>query len=91
MFEVEVEVYKGEIPGLYGLGFSQKTDKAPGSNQIANELLKTTAPVIAPLLTNLFSEIIITENIPADWMESTIILLHKKRDKGDINNYRPIA
>ncbi|CAB3228197.1 unnamed protein product [Arctia plantaginis] len=70
---------------------SQKTDKAPGSDQITNELLKTTASVIAPILTNLFNEILRTENIPPDWMKSTIILLHKKGDKGDINNYRPIS
>lgn len=39
----------------------------------------------------IFSEIIRTEIIPRDWTKSTIILLHKKGDKGDIGNYRPIS
>ncbi|OWR42687.1 Endonuclease-reverse transcriptase [Danaus plexippus plexippus] len=31
---------------------SQKREKTPGSDQITNELLKTTLPVIAPILTD---------------------------------------
>ncbi|CAF4752853.1 unnamed protein product [Pieris macdunnoughi] len=67
---------------------SQKLDKAPGSDLITNELLKTTSPVIAPRLTDLFNEILENETIPEDWTKSIIILLHKKGDKGDIGNYR---
>lgn len=70
---------------------TQKLDKAPGSDLVTNELLKATLPVIAPRLTDIFNEIINTENIPEDWTKSTIILLHKKGDKGDIANYRPIS
>lgn len=70
---------------------TQKLDKTPGSDLVTNELLKVTLPVIAPKLTDIFNEIIITENIPEDWTKSTIILLHKKGDKGDISNYRPIS
>nr|XP_037875878.1 uncharacterized protein LOC105841939 [Bombyx mori] len=70
---------------------TQKLDKAPGADLITNELLKTTLPVIAPKLTDIFNEILNTENIPDDWTKSTIILLHKKGDKGDIGNYRPIS
>lgn len=70
---------------------TQKADKAPGSDQITNELLKSTLSVIAPILTDLFNEIIETESIPQDWTKSTIILLHKKGDKEEIGNYRPIS
>ena len=70
---------------------TQKLDKAPGSDLITNELLKTTLPVLAPRLTDLFNEILQTETIPEEWTKSTIILLHKKGDKGDIGNYRPIS
>lgn len=70
---------------------SQKIDKTPGSDQITNELLKSVASTIAPILTELFNDIIETEDIPTDWTKSTIILLHKKGDKGDIGNYRPIS
>ncbi|CAH2098347.1 unnamed protein product [Euphydryas editha] len=70
---------------------TQKADKAPGADQITNELLKSTLPAIAPILTNLFNEILETETIPEDWTRSTIILLHKKGDKEEIGNYRPIS
>ncbi|GBP25976.1 LINE-1 retrotransposable element ORF2 protein [Eumeta japonica] len=70
---------------------SQKLDKAPGSDRVSNELLKSAAPAIAPILTNIFNEILMSGCIPTDWMKSTIVLLHKKGEKGDINNYRPIS
>ncbi|PZC85214.1 hypothetical protein B5X24_HaOG202399 [Helicoverpa armigera] len=70
---------------------TQKNDKAPGSDLVTNELLKITLPVIASKLTQIFNEIIETEKTPKDWTKSTIILLHKKGDKGDITNYRPIS
>ncbi|XP_037876062.1 LINE-1 retrotransposable element ORF2 protein isoform X1 [Bombyx mori] len=70
---------------------TQKLEKAPGLDQITNELLKTFMPVIVPKLTNLFNEIITAEVIPEDWVKSVIVLLHKKGDKRDINNYRPIS
>ncbi|CAG4937562.1 unnamed protein product [Colias eurytheme] len=70
---------------------TQKMDKTPGADQITNELLKSTTSVIAPILTDIFNNIIDSEIIPADWTKSTITLLHKKGDKGDIGNYRPIS
>ncbi|KAJ2941256.1 hypothetical protein O0L34_g3453 [Tuta absoluta] len=70
---------------------TQKFDKAPGSDQITNELLKSTLPIMGPKLTEIFNEVLTTESIPKDWTNSTIILLHKKGDKGDIGNYRPIS
>ncbi|XP_041985051.1 uncharacterized protein LOC121737438 [Aricia agestis] len=65
---------------------TQKTNKTPGSDQITNELLKSTAPVIAPILTDLFNEILETETIPEDWTKSTIVLLHKKGSKEEIDD-----
>lgn len=70
---------------------TQKLDKAPGSDQISNEIIKYTSSVLVPSLTDLFNEILATESIPEDWTKSTIILLHKKGDKGNMSNYRPIS
>lgn len=42
-------------------------------------------------MTNLFNEILATERIPTQWTKSTIVLLHKKGDKNEISNYRPIC
>lgn len=71
--------------------YTQKADNTPGSDQITIELLKSTIPAIAPLLIDIFYEIIESENILQDWKRSTIILIHKKGDKGEIGNYRPIS
>lgn len=46
---------------------------------------------IVPLLTSLFNEVLRTETVPTQWTTSTIILIHKKGDKGDVGNYRPIS
>ncbi|GBP43628.1 LINE-1 retrotransposable element ORF2 protein [Eumeta japonica] len=70
---------------------TQKSGKAPGPDNITNELLRISMSVIVPKLTNLFNVIIKTESIPEDWTKSTIVLLHKKGGKGDIGNYRPIS
>lgn len=47
--------------------------------------------MIAPILTDLFNEILETETIPKDWTKSTTVLLHKKGSKEEIGNYRPIS
>lgn len=70
---------------------TQKNDKAPGPDQINNESLLSCNNYIAPLLTCIFNDIVNTEIIPTQWTTSTIILLHKKGDKTNINNYRPIS
>jgi len=42
-------------------------------------------------LAALFSKCIKSKTIPQEWNDGTIILLHKKGDIKDINNYRPIS
>ena len=46
--------------------------------------------LLIPTITNLFNQILETKEIPTEWKLSTIIRLHKKGPKDDINNYRPI-
>lgn len=70
---------------------SQKRDKAPGPDNISNEFLTQNKDIMVLILTHLFNEILHSEIIPQQWTISTIILLHKKGDKNDINNYRPIS
>lgn len=70
---------------------SQKKDKAPGSDNITNEYLIANKDIITPILTYIFEDVIESELIPEQWTSSTIILLHKKGSKDDINNYRPIS
>ncbi|CAH2083583.1 unnamed protein product [Euphydryas editha] len=70
---------------------SQKLEKAPGPDNIPNELIRGTMEDISPILTKLFNDILITGTIPKQWNESHIILLHKKGDKDNLGNYRPIS
>lgn len=70
---------------------SQKKDRTPGQDNITNEMLIENIETIAPILTQIFNEVLKTEFIPEQWTSSSIILLHKKGDKSDINNYRPIS
>lgn len=70
---------------------SQKADKAPGSDGISNEFLILNKNHLIPILEHLFNEVLQTEIIPNQWTTSSIVLLHKKGDKNNINNYRPIS
>lgn len=70
---------------------AQKKDKAPGADNITNEQLIENVEHLAPILTLIFNKVLRTEKIPEQWTSSTIILLHKKGAKDDINNYRPIS
>lgn len=68
-----------------------KNNKCPGDDGIYNEYLKLGQEELIPVLRDLFNKIIETEEIPETWNTSTIILLHKKGHRDDINNYRPIS
>lgn len=69
---------------------SQKLDKAPGPDNITNKLIKENIEIV-PILTKMFNDILTTGYIPSQWNISDLILLHKKGDKDDISNYRPIS
>lgn len=70
---------------------SQKKGKTPGGDCISNEVLIGSSKVTLNTITEIFNEILRTEYIPQQWTISTIILLHKKGNKDDIANYRPIS
>lgn len=70
---------------------SQKKGKAPGEDNISNELLIGASEAITDTITTIFNEILQSGIIPHQWTTSTIILLHKKGKKEDISNYRPIS
>nr|XP_034832243.1 uncharacterized protein LOC117989050 [Maniola hyperantus] len=70
---------------------SQKKDTAPGSDCITNEFLIKNKNTLAPILQYIFNDVVKSESVPDQWTTSTIVLLHKKGSKGDINNYRPIS
>ncbi|CAH2091439.1 unnamed protein product [Euphydryas editha] len=70
---------------------SQKPDKAPGPDEITNEILKGTLESVVPLLTKIYNDILLSGYIPEQWETSHIVLIYKKGLKEDIGNYRPIS
>ncbi|CAH2105825.1 unnamed protein product [Euphydryas editha] len=70
---------------------SQKIEKSSGPDNISNELMKGTEAELTPILTNIFNSILTSGSISKQWAKSHIILIHKKGDKEDIENYRPIS
>ncbi|KAJ4449558.1 hypothetical protein ANN_00960 [Periplaneta americana] len=68
-----------------------KSGKYAGDDGIFNEYLRLGGQDLVPIITNLFNEILKSVEIPNEWKQSTIIQLHKKGGKDDINNYRPIS
>lgn len=70
---------------------SLKAEKSAGCDEIEAEMLKYGKDSLTPILTKIFNAILTTQLIPKQWQQSKIILLHKKGDKDNINNYRPIS
>lgn len=68
-----------------------KNNKAMGTDLICNEQIKNGGEVLIKNLTILFNAILLHKEIPTDWKKSNIILLFKKGDRHNIENYRPIS
>lgn len=59
---------------------------------ITNEQLKyCCGEKLLRYLAKLFNDILETQEIPSEWKYSDIILIYKKGDKHNIENYRPIS
>ena len=53
--------------------------------------IKIAFPVIGRILLQIINNSIVTESVPNRWKRAVIIPLHKKGDKSDPSNYRPIT
>ena len=65
--------------------------KAPGPNNIPNDIIKTLLTPCQDLLFLFFNHCYKQRAIPHYWKHSKILLLHKKEDPTHLFNYRPIA
>jgi hypothetical protein len=68
-----------------------KTKNCEGFDRIPMRILKDGAPVLGRPLSILFNKIYVTKTIPEQWKIAKIIPLHKKGNKRDLANYRPIS
>ena len=65
--------------------------KATGPDEIPSRLLKDTACQIAPSLTQIFNKSLCLGEVPDEWKLANIVPIHKKGDKSQVENYRPIS
>lgn len=75
------------------MGFLSKlaNNKSPGPDGLSNEFYKNLTTSGISNLTNLFNAILETGKIPDEWGSVKAIVLHKKGDPLDPNNYRNIS
>ncbi len=65
--------------------------KAAGPDGIHGTILKNCASSLALPISMLFNVSFVTGCIPADWKAALVVPVHKKDDKGSVENYRPIS
>ena len=68
-----------------------KRGKTPGEDGISIDLILDAGDIATVKLANLFNKCLLSGKTPKAWKNATIILLHKKGDKKDLKNYRPIS
>ena len=70
---------------------SLNISKSYGPDGLGPRLLKELKPVIVETLQKMFQASLRQEIVPQAWKQATVVPLHKKGDRCDINNYRPVS
>ena len=65
--------------------------KSPGPDGIAGTVLKKCSSSLSYPLSILFNISFASGQLPQDWKLANVVPVHKKGDKADIENYRPIS
>ena len=79
------------VQGVLKLLSTIDTKKACGPDELSPRVLKETCQEIAPVLTFIFNQSLLTGKVPDDWLMANIFALHKKGPKELPENYRPIS
>ena len=66
-------------------------NKATGSDVISYRILKEAGLAIVPSLTRPIKLSLQQCKVPKLWKMANVILIHKKNNKDQLNNYRPIS
>ena len=68
-----------------------KPNKATGLDKVSSRLLKDSADVIAPVLTNIINCSFRNKSFPQSWKSAKVMALFKNSDADNCDNYRPIS
>ena len=76
---------------VYQLLFSLNPNKSKGPDSISGQVIKSCARSISFPLQLIFNLSFKTGSIPSEWKHAHIVPIHKKDNKNNIENYRPIS
>ena len=65
--------------------------KSKGKDGISQECLLQGLDVLAAPLTQIINTSIMTGTFPEEWKEAIVVPIHKKEDKKEMKNYRPVS
>jgi len=65
--------------------------KAPGPDGIVNETYKYSPPVLTDCIHSLFGSMFAVGTLPPEISQTTTVLLYKKGDPTNLNNYMPVG
>jgi hypothetical protein len=82
---------KVTIPGVFKLLSEIIPNKATGPDELPPRLLKECANEIAPIITLLFNQSLLSGVIPQDWKIANVCPIFKKGNKSTLENYRPVS
>lgn len=68
-----------------------KNNKAPGEDNIVTDAIKIGGQHLLLKIKELFNLCLFNSKVPKNWHNSIVILLHKKGDIAELENYRPIS
>lgn len=77
--------------GILNMLLKLDTKKSPGPDCIPNDFLKRYAEWTSKYLYVLFCKSLLDGELPHDWVTARIKPLHKKGNKNQVGNYRPIS
>ena len=83
-----IEITRRDIADQLG---SLDVTKAYGPDGLGPKLLKTLHPVITDSLYRLFRSSIDQHKMPSIWKQANVVPIHKKGDKSNPSNYRPVS
>ena len=84
----KVKTTEGEVHSILR-GLDDK--KATGPDGISTRLLRRCARELTPPLTTIFNACLEQQEWPREWKISSVVPIHKKGNKSEVKNYRPVS